>query len=95
MVKTGVAPSLTIDRKYGRWTLTKCKTCHLSLDCRTPVPCQLLKVALLKVLTSITSAMCDVVMNNWRFGVCDETDCRCWFRFYFVTKSVLKMQVCV
>lgn len=63
MVKTGVSPSPTIDRKYGRWTLTKCKTCHLSLDRRTPVPCQLplLKVALLKVLTSITSAKCDVV----------------------------------
>lgn len=71
MVKTGVSPSLAIGREHGRWTLTKCKTCHPSLDCHTPVPCQLplLKVALLKVFTSITSAKCDVVKNNCKFGV--------------------------
>lgn len=97
MVTTGVCPSLTIGREYGRWTLTKCKTCHPSLDCHASVPCQLplLKVVSLKVLTSITSGMCDVVRNNCKFGGRDKTDCRCWVLFYFITKSVLKMQVCV
>lgn len=42
----------------------------------TPVPYQLplLKVTLLKVLTSITSAKCEVVMNNCKFGMRDKTN---------------------
>lgn len=94
-VKTGVSLSLTVGREYGRRTLTKCKTCHPSLDCHVSCQLPLLKVALLKVLKSITSAKCDVAMTNCKFGVQDKTDCRCWFLFYFITTFVLKIQVCV